>query len=224
MKLLIIPLLLFLPLIAAAHETESHYDRVHLSANAQTQVENDTVIAALYAQEEGSDAAQQADLVNQRVDEAIKLIKQHDSIKVQTGSYNTTPVYQNNKITRWRVRQSIRLESSDMALMSDLLGALQKTLAVQQISYAVSPELKNTTDDELISEALKVFEQRAKNITRQLNRKSYKIVDINVSTAVSHYPRRSYEAVPMASKVAAPAIEGGEQTLAVTVSGQIEME
>lgn len=224
MKFLIIPLLLSFPLIAAAHETESHYDRVHLSANAQTQVENDTVIAALYAQEEGSDAAQQADLVNRRIDEAIRLIKQHDGIKVQTGSYSTTPVYKNNKITGWRVRQAIRLESSDMALMSDLLGQLQKTLAVQQISYAVSPELKNRTDDALISEALKVFEQRAGDITRQLNRKNYKIVDIKVSTSVNHYPRRSYEAMPMASKVAAPAIESGEQTLAVTVSGQIEME
>lgn len=224
MRILIINLLLFLPLIVAAHETESHYDRVHLSANAQTQVENDTVIATLYAQEEGSDAAQQSNLVNRRVEEAISLIKQHDMIKVQTGSYSTTPVYQNNKISSWRVRQAIRLESSDMALMSDLLGELQKTLAVQQISYAVSPRLKNSTDDELISEALKVFEQRAKNITRQLNRKNYKIVDINISTSVNHYPRRSYEAVPMASKLAAPAIEGGEQTLAVTVSGQIEME
>ena len=117
MKFLIIPLLLSFPLITAAHETESHYDRVHLSANAQTQVENDTVIAALYAQEEGSDASQQADLVNRRVDEAIKLIKQHDRIKVQTGSYNTTPVYQNNKITGWRVRQAIRLELSAKRLI-----------------------------------------------------------------------------------------------------------
>jgi predicted secreted protein len=152
------------------------------------------------------------------------LIKQHDSIKVQTGSYSTTPVYQNNKITGWRVRQSIRLESQDMTLMSDLLGKLQKTLAVQQISFAVSPGLKNKTDDELISEALVVFEQRAKNIIGQLKRKNYKIVDLNVSTTAGHYPRRSYEAVPMASKVAAPAIESGEQTLAVTVSGEIEME
>jgi predicted secreted protein len=112
-----------------------------------------------------------------------------------------------------------------MALMSDLLGQLQKTLAVQQISYTVSPDLKNRTDDELISEALAVFEQRAKKITAQLKRKNYKIVDINISTSVNHYPRRLYDAaVPMASKVAAPAIESGEQTLAVTVSGQIEME
>jgi predicted secreted protein len=224
MKFLIIPLLLTLPVIALAHEHNDHYDRVHLSASAQTQIENDTVIATLYAQEEGSDSVQLANLVNERIDKAIKLVKQHDAIKLQTNSYSTSPVYHKNKITGWRVRQSIRLESQDMTLMSEVLGRLQQTLALQGINFAVSPGLKNRTDDELIGEALKVFEQRARNITQQLRRKNYKIVDINVSTSVNHYARRDYEVAAMASKVAAPSIEAGEQTLQVSISGQIELE
>jgi len=224
MKFLIIPLLFTLPVLALAHEVTDHYDRVHLSASAQTRIENDTVIAALYAQEEGSDAVQLANLVNKRINEAIKLVKQHDAIKLQTSSYSTNPVYHKNKITGWRVRQNIRLESQDMTLVSGVLGDLQKTLALQQINFAVSPVLKNRTDDELIAEALKVFEQRAKNITHQLRRKNYKIVDINVSTSDAHYARRNYEVAAMSSKVAAPSIEGGEQTIKVTVSGHIEME
>lgn len=224
MKFLIIALLFVLPVLATAHETTDHYDRVHLSANAQTRIENDTVIATLYAQEEGSDAVQLADLVNNRINEAIELVKQHDAIKLQTNNYSTNPVYHKNKITGWRVRQSIRLESQDMTLMSEVLGDLQQTLALQGINFAVSPGLKNRTDDELIVEALKVFEQRAKNIIQQLRRKNYKIVDINVSTSVNHYARRNYEVAAMASKVASPSIEGGEQTIQVTISGQIELE
>ena len=108
--------------------------------------------------------------------------------------------------------------------MSDVLGSLQQTLSLQGINFAVSPGLKNKTDDELINEALKVFEQRAKNITQQLRRKNYKIVDINVSTSDNHYPRRNYEVAAMASKAAAPSIEAGEQTIQVSISGQIEME
>ena len=224
MKFLIIPLLFALPMLAIAHETTDHYDRVHLSASAQTQIENDTVIATLYAQEEGSDAVQLANLVNERINEATRFVKQHDAIKLQTNHYSTSPVYHKNKITGWRVRQSIRLESQEMKLMSGILGDLQKTLALEDISFAVSPELKNSTDDELIGEALRVFEKRAKNITRQLGRKNYKIVDINVSTSVNHYARRNYEAAVMASKVAAFSIEGGEQTIQVTITGQIELE
>jgi len=224
MKSLLVLLLFTLPVLVLAHEDTDHYDRIHLSASAQTQIENDTVIATLYAQEEGSDAVQLANLVNQRINEAIKLVKQHDAIKLQTSSYSTSPVYHKNKITGWRVRQNIRLESQDMTLMSGVLGDLQMTLALQGMNFAVSPGLKNRTDDELIGEALKVFEQRAKNITRQLRRKNYKIVDINVSTSDNHYPRRNYEVAAMASKAAAPSIEAGEQTIQVSISGQIEME
>jgi predicted secreted protein len=224
MKFLIVPLLFALPVLAVAHETTDHYDRVHLSASAQAQIENDTVIATLYAQEEGSDAVQLANLVNRRISEAIELVRQHDAIKLQTNNYSTSPVYHKNKITGWRVRQSVRLESQDMTSMSALLGDLQQTLALQEVSFAVSPGLKNSTDDELIVEALKVFEKRAKNITQQLGRKNYKIVDLDVATSANHYARRNYEVAVMASKVAAPSIEGGEQTIQVTVSGQIELE
>ena len=213
MKLLIIPLLFVFSVTAMAHEHDDHYNRVNLSASAQTQVENDTVIALLYAQEEGSDAVQLAELVNQRVSEAVKLVKQHDAVKLQTTGYSTSPVYHKNKITGWRVRQNIRLESRDMTLMSTLLGQLQQRLALQSMNFTVSPELRNNTDDELIAEALKVFEQRANNITQQLRRKNYKIVDINVATSANHYPRRNYEIAAMASKAASPSIEAGEQTI-----------
>lgn len=224
MKVLIISLLFSLPVITSAHEHTEHFDRVHLSASAQTQIENDTVIASLFTQEEGSDSAQLAKIVNKKISEAVQLVKQHDAIKLQTSSYSTSPVYRNNKITGWRVRQGIRLESQDMTLISEVLGRLQQTLSLQGINFAVSPGLKNSTDDELIVEALKVFEQRAQTITQQLGRKNYKIVDINVATSANHNVRRNYEGVVMASKIAAPSIEGGEQTVKVSVSGQIEME
>lgn len=224
MKYLIMIFFFGLPILAVAHEPVNHYDRVHLSASAQTQIENDTVIATLYAQEEGSDAVQLANLANNRISQAIKLVKQHDAIKVQTNRYNTSPVYQNNKITGWRVRQDIRLESQDMTLISGILGDLQMILALQGINFTVSPELKNRIDDELIGEALKNFERRAKNITQQLRRKNYKIVEINVTTSANQYVRRNYEGAAMASRAAAPSIEGGEQTIQVSVIGQIELE
>jgi predicted secreted protein len=224
MKLLITPLLFLLPLFALAHEHDDHYDRVHLSASAETRVENDIVLATLYAQEEGADATQLADLVNERIGKALQLVNRYDAIKAWTGSYNTSPVYHNNKITGWRVRQNIQLESRDMKLVSTALGELQQTLSLQEITFAVSPELKNSTDELLIAEALKVFEQRASNITGYLGRKNYKIVEINVSHAGNRHPKRNYEFAAMASDVAPPSIVAGEQTLQVTVNGQIELD
>ncbi len=217
-------LLLLLPLQLHAHETESRYDRINLSASAQQQLQNDTLIATLYAEEEGSDAVQLADSVNKKIRWAVDFIKKHRQIKLQTSAYSTSPVYKNNKIIRWRVRQSITLETRDMTAGSELIGRLQNRLALQSMQFAVSPEARTRADDALISEALSAFERRAKLITEQLKRKRYKIVNINISTSGGARPYRSYARAAVMESVAAPAIEAGEQTVQVNVSGNIELE
>ena len=57
MKFLIVFLLPELPVFAAINETTDHYDRFHLSASTQTQIENDTAIATLYSRKQGSDTS-----------------------------------------------------------------------------------------------------------------------------------------------------------------------
>jgi len=224
MKYLLPVIALLFTFQACAHDVESHYDRVHLSASAQQQIENDTIIATLYAEEEGSNPAQLADLVNKKIEWAVSLVKQHKDIKLQTNSYATNPIYNDKKISRWRVRQSIRLESRNMAKVSELLGQLQEKLALQGLQFAVSSALKTKTDDGLIADALSAFEKRASLVAKQLKRKAYKIVDINISTSGGARINRNYARTAMVESVAAPAVEAGDQTVQVTVSGSVELE
>ena len=123
---LVIPLLL-LPVcqLAWADEQPLTYDRISLSASASVQVENDTLVAVLYAQREGRDPAKLADEVNQHVRWAVDQAKQAAGITLKTLDYHTSPVYRDGKLSAWRVRQSIRLESTDSAQLSTLIGALQ---------------------------------------------------------------------------------------------------
>ena len=99
MKTFLLALILIFPVLAQAHETETHYDRINLSASAQTRLANDTIVASLYAEEEGSSTAQLADIVNKKITWAVEAIKKHAQIKLQTSAYNTSPVYQKNKIS-----------------------------------------------------------------------------------------------------------------------------
>ncbi len=57
------------------------------------------------------------------------------------------------------MRQSLRLESQDMTLMSDVLGKLQSELALQSMQFSVSPDSKNQQDEKLIDKALQAFEE-----------------------------------------------------------------
>jgi predicted secreted protein len=195
-----------------AHDNETHYDRVHLSVSASAQLENDTMVAIVSAQEEGVQAAELSNIVNQRIRRAMDLVKIHPEIKHQTNAYSSNPVYSNNKIKGWRVSQSLRLESKDMTLMSDVLGRLQSELALQSIQFTISPENKNKQDEKLIDKALQAFEDRARQVAKKLGGKNYRIVDINIVTSGS-----------MESVKSAPAISAGEQTITVTVNGNIEL-
>lgn len=210
---------------AIAHEHETHYDRVHLSVSATAQLENDTMVATVYAQEEGSQAAELSNTVNKRIRRALDLVKTHAEIKHQTNAYSSSPVYSNKKIKGWRVSQSLRLESQNMALMSDVLGKLQNDLALQSVQFLISPASRDQQDEKLIDEALAAFEKRAQQVVKKLGRKSYKIVDINISTSGNRGVRPlQMRAMAMEAVESAPAISAGEQTISVTVDGKIELE
>lgn len=218
-------ILLLLPALAQSHETETQYNRIYLSASAQTELANDTIIVSLYAEEEGSSPAQLAEIVNKKIQWAVALLKKHPQIQLQTAAYATNPVYQQNRIKSWRVRQSLELKSQDIAGTSELLAELQTRLALSNLRFAVSPELKTKTDDGLIAEALAAFGQRAQLVTDQLKRKAYKLVDVNIATAGNPVNYQRFQMAEMAkSSLAAPALEAGEQTVQVTVSGNIELE
>ena len=210
---------------AMAHDDETHYDRIHLSVSATAQLENDTMVATVFAQEEGSQAASLSAVVNQRIRNALELVKKHPQIKHQTNAYSSNPIYNNNKISGWRVSQSLRLESSDMALMSEVLGKLQSDLALQSMQFTVSPASKNKQDEKLIDEALEAFSTRAQQVVKKLERRNYKIVDINISTSGAIGVRPQYQMRAMAMDAeSSPAVSAGEQTVTVTVSGNIELE
>ena len=211
---------------AWSHEENITYDRVQLSTDASAQVENDTLVAVLYSQREGEQLQALANEVNQNIASAVKMCKKVSEVEVQTLGYQTHPVYDKQRLSGWRVRQSIRLESQDSAKLSKLIGDLQKTLAVESISYNVSPKRTREVQDQLIVQAIDAFNGRAKLVTQQFGRAEYRLVDININTdsgvPVRPMPMRS---AAMAMEAAAPpTLEAGKQEIQVTISGTIEMQ
>ena len=223
--LFVITLLLFSS--AYAHEDVINYNQISLEASASAEVENDTMIVSLYAQEEGSKAVVLSNRVNKKINWALEKLKQYKNIKVETQSYSTNPVYSKNQIIAWRVKQSIQLESKDMSLMSEVLGELQQQLKLNGISFDVSRDKREQQTRILIDQALTAYNKRATQIANKLQRDSYKIVNMKVSTSESASLYRYRSASVMmaeATPTIAPEIAKGDQTLSVRVSGTIELE
>ncbi len=224
---LVICLLLFAAYqLAWADEQPLTYDRISVSASASTQVENDTLVAVLYAQKEGSNAAKLADEVNQHVRWAVERVKQAAGITLRTLDYRTSPVYRDGKLSGWRVRQSIRLESADSAQLSTLIGALQEKLAVQSITHSVSPASRQQAENSLIAEAIRAFNSRASLVTKELDRAEYRLVrmEVNTSDRPIHPPPMHARAMTMKAAAAPPMLEPGTQEVRVTVVGTIELQ
>ena len=212
------------PLMAG--EKARTYDRVQLSATATMQVANDTLSAQLYAQREGSNLAQLANDVNRSINQAVERVKQVEGVTLQTQGYQTYPVHQQQRLTGWRVRQSIRLESQDGAKLSQLLSELQSELALESLQYSISPKQRETAEEQLVGEAISAFQRRAALVTKQLGHQDYRLVEmhINASGDTGQPVRLRAGVMAMESAVAPPSLEAGSQTLRVDVNGTIELQ
>ncbi len=216
---------LMLPAQLQAADGPLRYDHVNLSAEASQETDNDTLIAVLSAQKEGSDPAALSDHVNQLIGQAVVEAKKEPDIKLQTLGYQTSPTYQQQRLTGWRVKQSLRLESRNSELLSQLLSRLQGSLALESISYAISDEQRKEVEEALITKALDAFQQRARLITKQLGSDSYRLVEMKIINNGQSAPPMRMRASSMLMEAATPpTLEAGTQTLRVEVSGTIELQ
>jgi predicted secreted protein len=222
--LLIATLLLSSSLMA--EKQEQYYDQVNLTAEASQETENDILVAVLSAQKEGSEPASLSDSVNQLINQAIDEAKQHPEIKLQTLGYQTSPIYQQQRLTGWRIKQSLRLESRESAKLSKLLSRLQNKLALESISYSVSDERRKATEEMLIKQALSTFQDRAQLVTEALGRHTYRLVEMTIQNGNQPVRPMRMGGAMMANqaRVASPSLETGTQTLRVEITGRIELQ
>ncbi len=220
----IVSLFFLLEHTALADEKPLTYDRINMAVSASDEVLNDTLVAVLYAQREGSDAAQLSEEVNHNINWAAELVKKTKGVKLQTIDYRTSPVYRKQALSGWRVRQSIRIESRDAARLSTLIGRLQERLAVESIAYMISFEKRQAAEDRLIREAIASFKRRAELITKQLDRSDYRLVHMDVNSSSQPIRPPHIRAMAMEKAAVPPTLEPGTQTVRININGTIELQ
>jgi predicted secreted protein len=210
---------------ATAGDKAPEYDRVSLSASASEQVENDTLVAVLYEQREGPDPSVLATQVNRAIGEAVARVKQAQGVDVQTLGYRTTPVYRDQQLSGWRVRQAIRLQSRAADRLSALIGDLQSDLQVESVAYEVSDERRRQAEERLMRSAIQAFIRRAALVATELGRPDYRLVALEIETAAP--PVRPVEMRMLSARAASqapPTLEAGAETIEVGVRGTVELK
>lgn len=197
---------------------------IDLSADASRPAANDLARATVFAEATSASPGESAKKVNAMVAEAVSAAKGYSRVKVQTAGTHTYPVYaKGGKIESWRMRSDIVLESGDTAALSELVGKLQGSLGVSNVTLQPAPETRKKAESEATLEAIAAFKARAKLVADALG-KPYRIKHLSLGGQQYRPPVPMMRAAPMAAMEAAPMpMEAGESQVTATVSGQIEL-
>ena len=208
-----------------------HYNQISLRAEANQEVPRDLMVVTLYTEAQNTDAAKLAAEITTAMNKAIGEAKQVKGVTLRQGSRNSYPVYDNKsqKITAWRERAELRLESADFAALSKLTGDLMQTLKMGSMQFTVAKATRIASQDALLKDAVNAFRARAQMATDALGGKGYKIVNLNLNS--NGYPQ-PYMRSEMMMKAAAPAmdsaptpeIEAGTSEVSMSADGVIEVQ
>ncbi|MCP5150897.1 MAG: SIMPL domain-containing protein [Ectothiorhodospiraceae bacterium] len=202
------------------------YDRVQFQVVADREVEPDLALATLAAEREAGQQSAAADQVNRAMRWALDRAREVQGVETRTTGYRTIPVYRNQAIVAWRVRQQLRLESRDASALAGLVSTLQEQLALEGLEQDVALETRRAAEGALIEQALAAFQTRAELVAKSLGRTEYRLVRIDIGTdaGVPPRPEMLVRATAMKSMaVAEPVMEAGTRRLTATASGEIEL-
>ena len=221
----LIALLLAIPVTrATAHDEPVMPGRITLQAQADAEIDNDTLRAVLFSEAEDGSVAKAADTVNRAIAEAGRLARAQAGVQVRSAGYQTYPVYdKQNRISRWRVRADMQLEGSDFKGMAALLARLQGTLALAGMDFFASREARRRVEDSVTTAALADFRRRAEVSALALGAKGFRILEIALNADGGPPPPAMMSAragAPVAD-MAPPPTDGGTTRVGVFVTGTV---
>ncbi|CAG4886121.1 SIMPL domain-containing protein [Paraburkholderia gardini] len=197
-----------------------------LSAQASTDVPQDVVNITLFYEQEAGDPGSLTSTLNQRADSALQKAKGVAGVTARTGSFSIYPsTDRDGRISAWRGRTEVQLESHDFAAASKLAGQLSSVMQVGNVSFSLSPEAQRAAEKKLTGEAIASFRQQATSAAEAFGYSGYTIREVNVGhNGVMPRPMMMMSARADAKAAAPMPLEGGTSTVTVNVSGSVQMK
>ncbi|MNZ22553.1 hypothetical protein D3C78_396460 [compost metagenome] len=216
--------------LSAQAGDEVHYNQVAVRAEVSQEVAHDLMHVTLYSESQNTDPAKLADEITRTLNSAVEKARKSKGVTVSLGSRNSYPVYdeKGQKITAWRERAEVRLESADFATLSQLSADLLGDLKMAGMNFSIAEKTRKTHEDDLIKQAVDAFKARAQLATAALGGKGYKLVNLSLNSGGFQPPQpimmRSMAAKGYADGAAAPEIEAGTSRVNVSADGTIEVQ
>ncbi|WP_122257337.1 SIMPL domain-containing protein, partial [Pseudomonas salomonii] len=133
-----------------------NYNQISLRAEVSQEVARDKMIVTLYTESQNADPAKLAAEITNTMNKALGEAREVKAVTLRQGSRNSYPIYdsKNQKITGWRERAELRLESADFPALSKLTGELLNTLKMENMDFAIADATRKASEDALLKEAV----------------------------------------------------------------------
>jgi predicted secreted protein len=198
-----------------------------LDAAARSEVAQDTVQVTLSHETEGADAATVSAQLNKVLKETLDDARGKTGITARNGGYQVYPTTDDKgKISAWRGRAEVVLESRDFDATSALTGTLGARMAVSGISFSLSEQARQAEEARLLTQAAAAFRERAKNAAQAFGFTDYTIGNLTLSGSGVVSPPRPMmmRGASAMSKSAPVALEGGQAEVTVSVTGTVKLQ
>jgi predicted secreted protein len=213
----------------SAMAEDVHYNQISVRAEVDQEVARDLMNVTLYSEAQNTDPAKLAAEITETLNKALAQARQVNGVTIRQGNRSSYPVYDDKgqKITGWRERAELRLESADFAALSKLTGEMLGDMKMGGMDFSIAKPTRKTSEDALLKSAVTAFRARAQLLTEALGGTGYKVINLNVNT--SGYPQPYLRAPVMMMKAersdAAPTpdVEAGTSQVTVTADGVIEV-
>ena len=203
---------------------------LHLEATSTTEVLEDTAWANLVVEQSARDANNAQRQVSDGLARALDVARHTEHLQVKTTGFYTTPVYAaDGRISAWRSRAELRIESTQTQLVARTAADLSDVARVDGAGFFLSGAARAAAEQGLISSAVKDFGDKATVTAHALGFVHTQIRDVSVSQSGGDAPRpmMAFAMKSARAESASPApvpMEPGRSQVSVTVSGTVELQ
>jgi predicted secreted protein len=194
---------------------------ITITASASNEIANDRMLGLLRADADNADAGQAANDVNARMARALSRAKSVAGVEARTAGYSSYQISEPNRPVRWRVSQTLALESGDFVALSALVSKLQGDgLLLSGLNFTVSPEARHAAEDALTVQAIRSWQQRAQIASQAFGANDFRTGRVTIQTNDYGRPQPMFKASGVAAVAAPVSVEAGTSEVTVTVSGE----
>jgi predicted secreted protein len=217
-------------LSATAMAEDARYNQVALRAEVNQEIAHDLMQVTLYSEAQNSDPAALAAKISKTLNASLAQARKVKGVSVASGSRNSYPVYDDKgqKITAWRERAELRLESADFSALSKLTGEMLQTLKMGGMNFSIADDTRKTHEDALLKDAVAAFKARAQLATEALGGSGYKLVSLNLNSGGFQRPMpmrmEAMKGAAMMDASVTPEIEAGTSQVSISADGMIEVQ